>query len=358
MSRETQVADGMNEIARTAIRARRRPAAHQPAARCLAAAALVFLATLSPALAASIPLPPERPGTPIGPSPFEDPMRMANGFAPFERRAALVLPDLSLPRASALTLEAQLAPDMPPLGRGLHWRIFSIAGAEGAAPSDAAPGEPVLLTETRDARPALDLAPGAYIVNCRFGAASVTTRVVVGLSPMVERVVLDAGALRITTLLGPSEPAPEDRVTLDIYSRDPDLDAGSAIVKGAEAGALVRVPAGSYWVVSRYGDGNAVRRTKVRVDAGRLTDAQIVHAAAEISFKLVTAPGGEALAGTSWTVLTPGGDTVLESDGAYAGQVLAAGDYVAVAKLGTRIFNQPFTVETGADTEIEVVAAR
>ncbi|MEM7567736.1 MAG: hypothetical protein AAF321_10950, partial [Pseudomonadota bacterium] len=255
---------------------------------------------------------------------------------------------------SALTLQAQLTDDSAPLGKGVRWRVFGLQGAEGSA--EGAPGEPVLLMDTRDAQPSLDLAPGAYIVNCRFGAASVTRRVMVGLNPTVETVVLDAGALRITSLLGPSEPAPEERVAIDIFSRDPDLGTDSRLVEAAQPGSLIRLPAGNYYVVSRYGRGNAVRRSKVRVDAGRLTDAQVVHAAAEISFKLVTAPGGEALAGTSWTVLTPGGDTVLESDGAYAGQVLAAGEYVAIAKLGDAIYNQTFTVQTGSNSEIEVVA--
>ena len=329
-------------------------AALRARARGLIAAFSLATLTITSAAAAPIPLPPERPGLPTAPSPFEDALRMANGFAPFEKRTALALPDLTVPRQSALTLEARLAPEMPALGRGVRWRVFGMPGETEAGE----PADPPLLTDTQDAQPSLDLAPGAYIVNCTFGTASVTKRVMVGLAPTVETITLDAGALRITSLLGPSEPAPEERVTLDIYSRDPDLDAASRVVKDAEPGRLIRLPAGSYYVVSRYGAGNAVRRAKIRVDAGRLTDAQIVHAAAEISFKLVAAPGGEALAGTSWTVLTPGGDTVLESDGAYAGQVLAAGDYVAVARLGEDTFNQPFTVETGADTEIEVVAGR
>ncbi len=329
-------------------------------ARFLPVGALALVAALmaGPVLAAAIPLPPERPGSASAPSPMETALRMANGFAPFqqERGRSIALPDLNVSRASALRLQAQLTDVSAPLGKGVRWRVFGFEGAQGSA--EAAPGEPVLLIDTQDAQPALDLAPGPYIVNCRFGAASVTRRVMVGINPSVETIVLDAGALRITSLLGPSEPVPEERVAIDIYSREPDLGSESRLVKGAQPGTVVRLPAGTYHVVSRYGTGNAVRRSKVRVDAGRLTDAQIIHAAAEISFKLVTAPGGEALAGTSWTVLTPGGDTVLESDGAYAGQVLAAGDYVAIARLGERIFNQPFTVQTGSDSEIEVVATR
>lgn len=328
--------------------------------RALAVAACltgVFVAAPS-ASAAGIPLPPARPGLDPTASFFQDPLRMANGFAPFKRSAALPLPDLAAPRAGALTLQARLTHDSEPLSKGVRWRVFSI---DGAAPleqgsSDAEDGEPVLVADTREGKPSLDLTPGVYVVNARFGAAAATARVMVGLNPSVETLVLDAGAMRITSLLGPNEPAPEERVSIDVFSKDPDIDPASRITKGAEPGALIKVPAGSYIVVSRYGEGNAVRRTKVRVEPGRLTDAQVVHAAAEISFKLVARPGGEALAGTSWTVLTPGGDAVMESEGAYAGQVLAAGEYVAVARLGERSFNRTFTVRTGEDAEIELIA--
>ncbi|MEM7567547.1 MAG: hypothetical protein AAF321_09990, partial [Pseudomonadota bacterium] len=108
---------------------------------------LVGVLVAGPVLAAAIPLPPERPGSSPAPSPVETALRMANGFAPFqEQRASLVLPDLSVPRASALTLQAQLTDDSAPLGKGVRWRVFGLQGAEGSA--EGAPGEPVLLMDT------------------------------------------------------------------------------------------------------------------------------------------------------------------------------------------------------------------
>lgn len=303
--------------------------------------------------AGSPPLPLPRPGMPAAPSPFSDVLRMANGFAPFSREAPLELPDLTLPRASALTLTARLSEASNPLSKGVRWRVYSTE-LDAADPAAL----PELLHETREASPAFDLAPGAYIVNVRFGAVSETRRVMVGLTPGVEDFPLDAGALRITSLLGPSEPAPESQVRIDIFERDPDIDPASRVISGAAPGDVVRLKAGNYHVVSRYGDGNAFRRSQVRVEPGRLTDAHITHQAAEISFKLVTQAGGEAVAGTSWTVLTPGGDTVLSADGAYAGQVLAAGEYIVVARNGEAEFNRTFEVESGADTQIEVLVSR
>jgi hypothetical protein len=108
--------------------------------------------------------------------------------------------------------------------------------------------------------------------------------------------------------------------------------------------------------VSNYGDGNAVMRYDVRVQAGKLTDTRITHRAAAITFKLVNERGGEAIANTAWSVLTPGGDVIKESIGAFPTVVLAEGEYVAIARNEGKLFNREFKVETGVDREIELLA--
>ena len=73
-------------------------------------------------------------------------------------------------------------------------------------------------------------------------------------------------------------------------------------------GDVVLLPEGTYYIVSNYGEGNSVVRSDVHVDAAKLTDVVVTHRAAVITLKLVNNSGGEALANTQWTVLTPGGD--------------------------------------------------
>jgi hypothetical protein len=92
------------------------------------------------------------------------------------------------------------------------------------------------------------------------------------------------------------------------------------------------------------------------VQAGKLTDVTINHRAAVITLKLVTDRGGEALANTSWSVLTPGGDMIKETIGAFPRVVLAEGDYVAIARNEGKVFTRDFKVEAGIDREIEVLA--
>src|SRR5256885_8909139 len=100
----------------------------------------------------------------------------------------------------------------------------------------------------------------------------------------------------------------------------------------------------------------ATVRSDIRVQAGKLTDVVVNHRAAVITLKLVNERGGEALANTQWSVLTPGGDVVKEASGAFPKVILAEGEYSVVARNEGRVYNGKFKVEPGFDREIEVLS--
>ena len=63
-----------------------------------------------------------------------------------------------------------------------------------------------------------------------------------------------------------------------------------------------------------------------------------------------------ARANTQWSVLTPGGDVVKESIGAFPRVILAEGDYRAIARNDNRTYQRAFKVVTGVDGDVEVLA--
>ncbi|MGL5734711.1 MAG: hypothetical protein ACRCYS_07585, partial [Beijerinckiaceae bacterium] len=93
----------------------------------------------------------------------------------------------------------------------------------------------------------------------------------------------------------------------------------------------------------------------IKVESGKLTEATMNHRAATVTLKLVTAPGGEALAGTAFSVLTPGGDVIRELIGAYPNMILAEGEYVAIARHQGKVYQRQFKVDSGLDRDIEVL---
>jgi hypothetical protein len=245
-----------------------------------------------------------------------------------------------------LVLEARLVEDGPPLTSGVIWRVFS------AQPGDD--GElPLVLETEQGGTTRVRLPSGNYFVHAAFGRAGATKRVTVANDNQTETLVLDAGGIILDSVVGEDRPVRSDRLSFEIMQENENGDL-LTVVPHAAAGRVIRLSAGTYHVVSRYGNVNAIVRADIEVEAGKLTEAVMRHTGAEVTLKLVSEEGGEALANTSWTVTTQDGLTVHESVGAFPSIILAAGDYTAIAKHQDEIYSRDFTVEAGIDRDIEV----
>ena len=229
------------------------------------------------------------------------------------------------------------------------WRVFQEGGT--AAPSRR------LVSTHREASPELRLQPGAYVVNAAFGRAHLTRKITVKPgAPANERFVLNAGGLKVDATLESGDALPAGSVLYDIIGDERDQFGNRArIMTGARPGLIIRLNAGIYHIVSTYGDANATVRADVTVEAGKLTNATVAHAAARVTFKLVQRAGGHALAETQWVLQTPGGEPVKESAGALPSHTLAPGSYTVIAKSGGQSYRRDFAVQAGDVVEVEVV---
>jgi hypothetical protein len=248
-----------------------------------------------------------------------------------------------------MKLVALLTSDGQRIDKGLVWRVFDEKGGRD--------GKRKLVVTSREPTPVVQLAPGDYVVNASFGRANLTRKVTLkpAAEPQTEQFVLNAGGLRVTALLG-TQPAPRNMVTYSIMGDERDqLSSRDTVMTGAKPDLIIRLNSGLYQIVSTYGDANAVVRADVNVEAGKLTEATIVHAAAKVSFKLVTRAGGEAIADTQWSIQTLQGQVVKESVGALPTHHLAPGNYSAIATSGGRSFRRDFSVQSGDNVEVEIV---
>lgn len=246
------------------------------------------------------------------------------------------------------TLEARMTPESPPLESGVIWRVFA---------DDAdADGKMRLVGEADGGPVTLKLKPGEYFVHAAFGRAGMTRRVTISETPRGETIVLNAGGIRLAAIAGEDRVIPSEEVRFDVYAPDESGSDGRFVVmENAPAGAIIALSAGIYHVVCRYGDANAIVRADIRVEPGKLTEATVYQQAARVTLKLVENHGGEALANTAWSVVTPAGESVVESVGAFPSVVLSAGDYTAIATHEGKIFEQDFTVEAGLNRDVEVL---
>lgn len=249
-----------------------------------------------------------------------------------------------------VTLSAHLTDDGPSITRGLVWRIFS--------PERDAEGKLPMVASAQGGDGVFTLPPGSYLIHASFGRAGATKRITVGSQSKTESVVLDAGGLKLDAVLSGGVRIAPARLRFSIYEADADASGERAlIIPDVQPNAVVRLNSGTYHVVSTYGSVNATIRSDIHVEAGKLTEATVEHKAAELTLKLVREAGGEAIADTSWAVLTESGDVVYESVGAFASMVLAEGDYAVVAKNRDRIYQRDFTVTAGQNRDVEVLVS-
>ena len=330
---------------------------------------------------------------------------------------------------ATLSLSAVLSGGGPLTG-GLRWRVFGTqADPDGSHP---------LIVESGLAQPTLTIPPGDYVVHVAFGLASAAKRVTLGGEVRSERLTLSAGALRIEGTLAdaPIEPS---KLSLAIYVPQNRNPLGKLVYAQGKAGDIIGLPEGSYHIVSTYLDtvgahsgvsaagnspksavlappaaipsnsmvnadikvisgkridvtirhhcatltlklvnkagaealanttftvltppaaipSNSVVNADIKVSSGKRIDVTIRHRCATLTLKLVNKAGAEALANTAFTVLTPGGDVIRELVGAFPSLVLAEGEYVVIARHESKVFQSTFQVQTGMDRDVEVVA--
>jgi hypothetical protein len=301
---------------------------------------------------ASVPEAPTGPAmnlAPSGPAPMPS-------LPPTLTQPSIVPPSIAVappPGASTagqavLSLTARYGKDLPVINSGLVWRVFSDHPDET--------GVFKMIREDHGATPNIVLPPGSYVIHVTLGLVSAVRPVTLKSETDRESFVLPAGGLRIEGRVGTSK-IPQNQVAFSIYKGSQfEVGERAPLVPNVSAGDVALLPEGTYYIISNYGDANSVVRSDIRVQAGKLTDVIITHRAAVITLKLVSDKGGEALANTAWSVITPGGDVIKESIGAFPRVVLSEGEYRAIAKNEGKVYERPFNVVNGVDGEVEVVA--
>ena len=255
------------------------------------------------------------------------------------------VPPLPNEASAALTLAAVFAGGDKPLRSGLAWRVYE----------DRADARPGIVARSEAAEPSFTLAPGTYVATVTYGFASASRRVVMAGQPVSEQLKVNAGALRLSGAIGDVKLSP-DQLAFSVFVPIGTNSEGRLVRSGVKAGELLRLPEGTYHVVSTYGGSNAIQRADLKVENGKVTDATLNHRAATLTLKLVAAEGAEAFAGTAFSVLTPGGDTIREAIGAFPQVTLAEGDYVLIARHDGQVYTREFKVESGLNRDVEVLA--
>jgi hypothetical protein len=195
---------------------------------CLAAATSGFAQT--PVLPPALLTPPPIIGAPLPNPPAEPPQAPASDPRP----------------RVAVSFNAIFAPgDIQAIRTGLHWRVFDARAGE-----DGVHG---LVAESNEATPTFQLPDGDYIVHAACGLAGADKPFAVNGAAVSERLVMNAGALKIEGRIGDA-PIPASRLSIMVYLPDRDDPEAKLIIPSLKADSPECLPEGAYHVVSRLMD--------------------------------------------------------------------------------------------------------
>lgn len=273
---------------------------------------------------------------------------LENAFDVFESLETRPVVNLALGEPQPVTLSARVSENGPIIPSGLTWRIYRTTPDEtGTLP---------LLAKSTDSAAAFSLQPGEYIAHVAYGRAQASDTFTVEPGPNQRSFILDAGGLELAAAITGDIAIPPEQLSFTVYA-DSDLAGGQVrLAENVAPGELMYLNAGVYKIECRYGSVNAMVRADIRVEPGQMTEATLYQRAAEATLKLVSEPGGEAIADVDWTVTDADGKDVFATIGAFANLVLAEGEYTVVARQGDRVYNRDFEIRPGPPREIEVLA--
>ena len=248
-----------------------------------------------------------------------------------------------------ILLEARLSADGPIIRDGLEWRIFPTGTERNQEIAE--------LAYATGGSKAFEIEPGEYLVHAAYGHAGVVKKIVVGNEALREEVMLNAGGLKLQANASDNVRIPNRMLRFNVYERElRENGTRKLLARNIKAGDVTTLPSGTYHVVSNFGELNATVRADLRVQPGKLTEANLQHRAAILTFRLVRTLGGDAVADTAWSILTEGGEVIKESNSTFPTMVLAEGNYTAIAKHDETIYSEDFRVQSGFNRDVEVLA--
>jgi hypothetical protein len=249
----------------------------------------------------------------------------------------------------AVTLTAKVTEKGATIDAGLVWRIFNSEPDKN--------GNLAMIAKSTLSSPTLNLPPGDYVIHVAYGAAQTSDTLSVRGDASQKTMILDVGGLKLTAAIAGDIPIPPELQHFDVFTAGL-TDADRTLVAGKVGpDSILALNAGTYHVVSHFGDVNAVERADLRVDPGQLTDATLYQKAAQVSLKLVSQAGGEAIADVDWAIKGKDGQAVFTQSGAFPSTVLEEGDYTVSAKRAGKTYSQALHVTAGKPEDIDVLTS-
>lgn len=223
---------------------------------------------------------------------------------------------------------------------------------------DASSNDGRLIARSNRDEPVFNLPAGKYRVTADLGLTHSESRFELAAGEnRAEAVILNAGALRLSSVLtGHRQPA-SHQLIYRIYALAPNGGpSGQPVTTLDTAASTLFLQSGKYQIESQYGPHNVRQERDIDVAAGDITEVKFEHHASSVKLKLVKRAGGASLTKVKWTLKYSDGGTVLISQDAVPQLILQAGSYQIVAQHDSKTYSRTFDAAANQEETIELIA--
>jgi hypothetical protein len=191
------------------------------------------------------------------------------------------------------------------------------------------------------------LPPGIYFVEASYGNAILREQfTLLEGNRLSISFALNAGALRVL-------PALKGIVTTEIGSQTlvfamSGPDRGKLVAQSAITGEVLTLRAGLYRVENRFGAGNTVAVTDVRVRPGLISGLEVTHLGGLARFSFAGTPSAKV----NWELKAQDGQGVARFEGQQQEIALKPGTYQAEAFVNGEVLSAKFSISAGEERDI------
>jgi Ca-activated chloride channel homolog len=254
--------------------------------------------------------------------------------------------------AGYLKLSARPAIGAKILSDKVHYTIY-----KGAQSLD---GKREKITQSTKTSPTFWLPAGEYYIKANYGLASADIAVQIKANQRTEKtVIINAGALRLSSKVEGLPEKLKSQVFYVIYDAKADLEGNyREIFTTSQAERTVRIPPGEYLIEGRWGNTNAKTPVSAVVTAGKLTSATVIHRAGRARFKLTSVRGGTPTGKPYWTFYDFSGTEIGRNVKPSPERIFSEGKYSVVVRYDDQEFKAAFTIKSGDEKQIDIVATQ
>ncbi len=208
--------------------------------------------------------------------------------------------------------------------------------------------------------PALWVSAGNYYITATYGLASASIEVKITANQRTEKtIIVNAGALRLSSKIEGLSEKLTSQILYVIYEAKADTEGNyREVFSTAQAEGVVRLPPGEYLIEGHWGKTNAKVPMSAIVKAGEPTNATVVHHAGRARFKLKSVSGGAPTGRPFWIFYDISGAEIGRNAKPSPERIFAAGRYIVVVRYQDQSFRAEFSIKSGDQKRIDIVATQ